>query len=149
MLSVNDLKPKTFFIFEGQPWEVLSAQHLKMQQRRPVVQTKIRNLINGKIVERNFQQSESFEEADIARKEVRFLYSHKDEFWFSEVNDPSKRFQLLEDMIGEGGKFLKSNLIVSAIMFNDKIINIDLPIKIDFKVVEAPPAIRGDTAQGG
>ena len=149
MLTPNDLKPKTFFIFEGQPWEVLSSQHLKMQQRRPVVQSRIKNLINGKIIERNFQQSDSFEEADIARKEVKFLYSHREEFWFCEANDPSKRFQLSQDILGDSSKFLKSNLIVSAIMFNEKIINIELPIKIDFKVIEAPPAIKGDTAQGG
>lgn len=148
-LSVNELKPKTFFIFEGQPWVILEAHHLKMQQRRPVVQTRIKNLLNGKIVERNFAQSDVFEEADIKRGEVKFLYNHRDEYWFSKKDDPSKRFLLDEEILGDTTKYLKNNLIVGAILFNDQIINIELPVKMDFKVVEAPPAIRGDTAQGG
>jgi len=148
-LSVNELKPKTYFIFEGQPWQVLESHHLKMQQRRPVVQTKIKNLLNGKIIERNFQQSESFQEADISRRKVKFIYESRDEYWFSEPLDPSKRFSLKEDIIGDTGKFLKSNIVVDAITFNEDIINIELPVKVDYKVKEAPPAVKGDTAQGG
>ena len=148
-ISVNELKPKTFFIFEGQPWVILESHHLKMQQRRPVVQTRMKNLLNGKIVERNFAQSDIFEEADIKREEVKFLYNHRDEYWFSKKDDPSKRFLLDEEILGDATKYLKNNLIVGAILFNDRIINIELPVKMDFKVMEAPPAIRGDTAQGG
>lgn len=148
-IPVNDLKPKTFFIFEGQPWVILEAHHLKMQQRRPVVQTRMKNLLNGKIVERNFAQSDVFEEADIKREEVKFLYNHRDEYWFSKKDDPSKRFLLDEEILGDATKYLKNNLLAGAILFNDRIINIELPVKMDFKVVEAPPAIRGDTAQGG
>lgn len=148
-LGVNALKPRTFFILEGQPWVVLESRHLKMQQRRPVVQTRIRNLINGKVVEKNFAQSDVFEEADIQKRNVRFLYSHRNEYWFCYENDPSKRFQLGEEILGETTKFLKGGTVIEVLLFNDKIINVDLPIKMDFKVVEAPPAIRGDTAQGG
>ena len=148
-LVVNELKSKVFFIFEGQPYEVLETHHLKMQQRRPVVQTRMRNLLNGKVLERNFAQSDIFEEADIEREEVKFLYSHRGEFWFSQKDDPSKRFKLGEDIIGEATKFLKPNTPIDAVKFNGQIININLPIKMDFKVIEAPPAIRGDTAQGG
>ncbi len=148
-LGVNELKPKTFFIFEDQPYEVLETHHLKMQQRRPVVQTRMRNLINGKTLERNFAQSDVFEEADIERKKVKFLYAHRDEFWFSETDDSSKRFKLEKNIIGDSYKYLKNNIVIEAILFEGNIININLPIKMDFKVVEAPPAIKGDTAQGG
>lgn len=115
-IPVNDLKPKTFFIFEGQPWVILEAHHLKMQQRRPVVQTRMRNLLNGKIVERNFAQSDVFEEADIKREEVKFLYNHRDEYWFSKKDDPSKRFLLEEEILGDATKYLKNNLLVGAIL---------------------------------
>ncbi|MEK7579777.1 MAG: elongation factor P [Patescibacteria group bacterium] len=146
---MNDLKIGTFFIIEGQPYEVLYSQHLKMQQRRPVMQTKIKNLLTGKVIEKNFQQSDYFEEADIQKKEVKFLYFHRNEFWFSEPNDPSKRFKLGEDIIGESAKFLKSNTSIISLLFNGQIINIELPVKIDFRVIEAPPSSRGNTAQGG
>ena len=109
----------------------------------------MRNVINGKILERNFAQSDVFEEADIERAKVKFLYNHKDQYWFSYENEPSKRFLLTEELIGEATKFLKANTILDAIEYNGNIINIELPVKMEFKVLEAPPAIRGDTAQGG
>ena len=149
MLGMNDLKPGVFFIYEGQPYSVLETHHLKMQQRRPVMQTKMKNMLNGKLYERNFQQSDVFEEADIEYQNVKFLYNHRDEYWFCHENDTSKRFQLSQGLIGDAVKYLKPNTVVKEILFNQKIINIELPIKMDFKVVEAPPAIRGDTAQGG
>lgn len=148
-LGVNELKPKTFFIYEDQPYVVLETHHLKMQQRRPTVQVKMRNLVNGKILERNFAQSDVFEEADIERKKVKFLYNHREQYWFSYENDSSQRFQLTQELIGEATKFLKANTVLDAIEHNSEIINIELPVKIDFKVIEAPPAVRGDTAQGG
>ncbi|MEX1063845.1 MAG: elongation factor P [Candidatus Paceibacterota bacterium] len=148
-LGVNELKPKTFFILDGQPYMVLETHHLKMQQRRPVVQTRMRNLLNGKVIEKNFAQSDVFEEANITRQKVKFLYNHKDEYWFSEENEPSKRFKLEKEIIGDAVKYLKANTVIEAIMFNDGIITIELPIKMEFKVKDAPPAIRGDTAQGG
>ncbi len=149
MIGPNDLKPGIFFIFEGQPYEVLETHHLKMQQRRPVVQSKIRNILNGKMIEKNFQQSDLFEEADIEKQDVKFLYNHRDEYWFSDIKDPSIRFQLGQDILGNISHFLKAGTEVHAILFNGKIINVILPIKMDFKVTQAPPAIRGDTAQGG
>ena len=120
-----------------------------MQQRRPTVQVKMRNVTNGKVLERNFAQSDVFEEADIERAKVKFLYNHKDQYWFSYENEPTKRFLLTEELIGEATKFLKSNTVLDAIEYNGNITNIELPVKMEFKVMEAPPAIRGDTAQGG
>ena len=148
-LSVNELKSKVFFVFEGQPYVVLETHHLKMQQRRPTVQVKMRNLVNGKVLERNFAQSDVFEEADVSRQKVKFLYSHREQYWFANEDEPSNRFELGEDVLGDSTKFLKPNTILDAILFNEKIITIELPVKMDFKVVEAPPAVRGDTAQGG
>lgn len=149
MLGMNDLKPGVFFIFEGQPFVVLESQHLRMQQRRPVMQTKIKNILSGKIIERNFQQSDKFEEADIQKIEVVFIYSHKDEYWFHHKGKPSERFTLKEDLLGDTTKFLKPNTEVEALTFNNDIINITLPIKLDFEVIEAPPSIKGSTASGG
>ena len=148
-LGVNELKPKTFFIYESQPYVVLETHHLKMQQRRPTVQVRMRNLMNGKVLERNFAQSDVFEEANVSRQKVKFLYAHRDKYWFANENDPSKRFELREDILGDSVRFLKPNTVLDSILFKEKIIDIELPVKMDFKVVEAPPAIKGDTAQGG
>ncbi|TSC92024.1 MAG: elongation factor P [Parcubacteria group bacterium Licking1014_17] len=149
MIGMNDLKPGVFFIYEGAPYVVLEAHHLKMQQRRPVQQTRMRNLLNGKIIERNFQQSDSLEEADIEKKKVKFLYNHREEYWFTEENNSSARFKLAKEILGDAVAFLKANTEVEAMLFNGETINIELPVKMDFKVVEAPPSIKGNTAQGG
>jgi len=149
MLNYNDLKPGTSFILDGQPYLVLEFNFLRMQQRKPVAQTKIKNLISGKIISRNFQSNETFEEADINYKKVKFLYNHRDKFVFCELNNPAKRFELEGNQIGELVKFLKPNSEVEVIEFEGKIINVSLPIKMEFKVIEAPPGIRGNTAQGG
>ena len=148
-LGVNDLKPKTYFIYEDQPCVVLEAHHLKMQQRRPVVQTRFRNLLSGKALERNFAQSDTFEEADVQRKQVKFLYAHRSEFWFADPTDPSKRFELSEDIIGEQKQFLKPNTLLESLEWDGDVINVSLPIKMEFEVTEAPPGIKGDTATGG
>lgn len=149
MFNYNELKPGTLFILEGQPYEVLEFDFLRMQQRKPVAQTKIKNLITGKVINRNFQNSETFKEAEIDYKKVKFLYSHRDKFVFCEIDNPSVRFELPQESVGEQSKFLKPNSPVEVVMFEDKIININLPIKMEFKVIEAPPSIKGNTAQGG
>ncbi|HXV27173.1 MAG TPA: elongation factor P [Candidatus Paceibacterota bacterium] len=148
-LGVNQLKPKTYFIYEDQPCVVVSTHHLKMQQRRPVVQTVFRNLLSGKQLERNFAQSDTFEEADVSRSNVKFLYAHRGQFWFADPDDPSKRFELDEGIIGDQSQYLKPNTILEALSWNGNIINVTLPIKMEFTVVEAPPSLRGDTATGG
>ena len=148
-LGVNELKQKTYFLYEDQPYVVIETHHLKMQQRRPTVQVRMRNLINGKMLERNFAQSDVFEEADVQRRNVKFLYAHRDQYFFSYEKDPSKRFQLSEEILGNATKFMKANTMLEAIEFDGNIITVDLPVKMDLEVTEAPPAIRGDTAQGG
>ena len=149
MLNYNELRPGKYIILDGQPYSIVEYNFLRMQQRRPVAQTKIKNLTTGKTTEKTFQQNDKIEEAEIEKKEIKYLYSNKSEFWFSKADDPSKRFGVEENLIGDYYDLLKPNSIIEAVMFNDKIIGVKLPIKIELKVVEAPPAVRGDTAQGG
>lgn len=159
MLTHTDLKKGTQFIYEGQPWQVMESLHVKMAQRRPVVQTKIKNLINGSFQERTFQQGDVFEEAELIKKNIKFLYSNpirggasngaSREYWFCEEKDPSMRFSFTEEQLGRQAKFFKPNFLVEGIIFDDKIINVLAPIKVQLKVKEAPPGIKGDRAQGG
>lgn len=149
MLNYDDLKIGTTFIYEGEPYEVLEYAFLRMQQRKPVAQTKIKNLITGKILERNFQVSDKFEEVEIEKETIKFLYSHRGDYWFSEKNNPANRFSLKEEAVGEPGKFLKANTEVIAVKWGEKIINIQVPIKMDLVIKDTPPGERGNTAQGG
>ena len=154
MLSMNDLEHGSFVIIENDPYEILEVAHLHMGRGSGSVQTKIKNLRTGQVYSRNYKPADAFEEADIEKIPMKFLYNHRGEFWFSDPKNPKDRFSLKEELIGEPARFLKSNLEVIALQFSiagaeSKIINIILPIKVDLKVVEAPPAVRGNTAQGG
>jgi len=149
MLTHTDLKKGVQFILDGQPWEVLEAQLSKMAQRRPVIQSKIKNLLDGRVLERNFQQGDVFEEAELEKKEIKFIYQNKGEYFFCEPNDASKRFSFTEAQIGAQAKFLKPNENVTGIVFEEKIINFVLPIKVQLKVKESAPGVKGDRAQGG
>ena len=132
-----------------EPWEVLTSHVFRKQQRKPVNATKLRNLITGKVTEQSFHVSEKVEEAEIDKKEAKYLYNNRGQYWFSELNDPSKRFTLPEETLGNRGKFLKPNSVIKILMFGEKVIGVDMPIKVDLKVVEAHPAVKGNTAQGG
>lgn len=149
MLSVNELKKGVVILYEGKPHEIQETHHLKMQQRRPVVQTRLRNLLTGVSLERNFKQSDVFEEADIEKKTVVFLYAHRGEYVFHEKDRPSERFTLPADIIGDKKQWLKPNTPVQALVFEEKIVSVTIPIKMELKVTEAPPGLKGDTAQGG
>ena len=148
-LGVNQLKKKDYILIDDQPVIILETKHLKMQQRRPTVMTRYRNLLNGKVYENNFAQSDTFEEADVSKDEVKFLYVHRSQYWFSEPNNPSNRFELDAGTVGEQATFLKENTVVEALHWNGTVINISLPIKMEFTVVQAPPGLKGDTQSGG
>ncbi len=149
MLTHTDLKKGVRFIYEDQPWEVLEARLLKLARSKSVVQSKIKNLISGAVKEKNFQQGNVFNEAELEKKNIKFLYSNKGYYFFCEERDPSKRFSFTQEQIGKQAKFLKNNSLVEGIIFNDQIVNVFLPIKVQLKVKEAPPGLKGDRAQGG
>lgn len=149
MLSYTDLTKGIIFVMNGQPYEVLESHFLRMQQRKAVVQTKIRNLITGKVLDRNFQPSDNFEEAEIEKKQAIFIYSHRDQYWFHEEGNPKSRFSLPTEVLGDSRQFLKSNMKVSTVVYSGKVIRVIFPIKVDLEVIEAPPSIKGSTAQGG
>jgi elongation factor P len=149
MLEYNEVLPKKIILLDGQPYEVLDAHVFRKQQRKPVNQTKLRNIISGKVTEMAFHVSEKVEEADLSTKNVKYLFSNRGEWWFCEEKNPSERFELPEETVGKAGQFLKPNSIVEALVFDEKIIAVRVPIKVELKVKDAPPAVRGNTSQGG
>lgn len=149
MLGYFELRKGVKFILDDEPYEVLEFQQMYKAQDMSVAKTKIRNLISGKVLEKSFHQEDYFEEAELEKMEVKFLYSHHNKFGFCEAQNPSKRFELEETQIGNAAKFLKPNEIVTGIKFQDKIITVALPIKVHLKVTEAAPGVKGERAQAG
>jgi elongation factor P len=164
MLEYNEITIGKVIIFDNEPWEVIASHVFRKQQRKPVNAAKLRNLITGRVTEYSFHQSEKAEEADLEFKDIKFIYMQKParnaslssasvagggEYWFHEDGDPSKRFALKEEQMGNGIKFLKKDAVAKAMIFQDKIIGVKFPIKVELKVIESPPNMRGNTAQGG
>ena len=156
MLEYNEiLKGKV--IFGGdEPYEVLDAHVFRKQQRKPVNQTKLRHLITGKVTEQAFHVSEKVQEADLSTKSVKYLYAkqglpagRQGEQWFCDEKNQADRFMLSAETIGTGGNFMKPNMLVEALVFDEQIIGIKIPIKMELRVTDAPPAVRGNTSQGG
>lgn len=149
MLSYTDLKKGVLFIKDGSPYEVLDSSFSRMQQRKAVVQAKIRNLSNGKLYDVTLQPSDQLKEADIERRPLLLLYAHRQEYVFVNPKNKQERFSLSEEAVGENKKWLKPNTEVIAIFFNDKLLNFTVPVKMDFKVRETPPGVQGDRATAG
>jgi elongation factor P len=149
MLEYNEILPKRVILLDGEPYEVLDAHVFRKQMRKPVNQTKLRHIITGRVTEHAFHATDKVDEADLSTKAVKYLYTNKGEMWFCAEQNPADRFKLSEEVIGPGAQFLKANSVVEAQLFDDNIIGLKLPIKVELAVKEAPPAVRGNTAQGG
>ena len=149
MLEYNEVVEKKFIIHEGQPYEILNSHVFRKQQRKPVNAVKMRNMITGKVTEISYHVSERVKEAEIDYKDAKFLYTSKGKFFFCNPKNPAERFEIGEELIGNPGKFLKPNSLVETMIFEEKIIGAKIPIKVELKVTEAPPAVKGDTSSGG
>lgn len=146
MLSINDLQNGIYIVYENVPYQVFEVRHLHIGRGGSSVQTKLKNLKTGGILSRNFKPADTFEEAEIEKQKVKYLYNHRGEYWFAEEKNPANRFKLSREQLGDSVHFLKPNTIVEALSFKSAILNITLPIKMDFKVIDAPPSTRGNTA---
>lgn len=151
MLSYNELKIGTIFKKENDPnpYQVMEYAFIRMQQRKPVAQLKIKNLLSSKVQDYAAHPNENFEEVEIERIPILFIYHNKEGYWFHEAKNKGNRFVLTDEAVGNAGHFLKQGMEVASYRFEEKIINIELPVKVDLKVTEAPPAVRGNTTQGG
>ncbi len=148
MLSLSEIKAGKKIIVDNQPYQVMTAQHSKIGRMGAVLRTKLKNLQTGAILNKTFQGSDKVEEAEIESKKAQYLYSDDNSFYFMD-NESYEQFALDKEIIGEQAEFLKENTEINILYFQNSPINIELPIKMVFEVVEAPPAVKGNTADGG
>lgn len=149
MLDYNEITPKKVIVFDDAPHIVLSSWIFRKQMRKPVNQTKLKNLINGSVIEHTFQQTDKADEAELETKEAKYIYSRNGEWWFCDPANPGNRYMIDEDIMGDAGKYILPNTVITTVLYNESIISIRIPVKVDLKVVEAPPNVKGDTATGG
>ncbi len=155
LLDYSEIREKKIILHEGEPCEVVESHVARTQQRKPQNQVKLKSLISGKTFAATFHVSDTADEADVSKREIKFLFHNKGEYWFADPKDPKNRFKLDEKILNANTiKFLKGNTIANAMVFEDEDevetrIQVKLPVKMEFTVKEAPPSMRGNTASGG
>lgn len=145
MLNFNEIKIGKVIKINDEPYVIIKTDHHKMGRGGAVLKTKCRNLISGNTLERTFQGAEKAEEAETETKKANYMYKDKDEAYFMD-NTSFEQFNLSIDAIGEQAKFLKDDTNVDVLYFENTPVSINLPIKMDFKVISAPPGVKGNSA---
>jgi len=144
MLSINDIKIGTIFKYNGQPYQAIFVNHSKQARSGAVLQTKIKNLVTGQVLEKNFRPSDKFEEVDLVRKKANYLYREGNKYFFMD-DENYDQFFLEKDVLKDKVNYLKESMAVNILYFDEQIIAVELPPKVELKVVEAPEGVKGDT----
>lgn len=148
MLTIGDIKVGSKIIVDQEPYVVLFSQHSKIGRAGAVLRTKLKNIITGAQISKTFQGVDKFEQAAIETKKAQFLYAEKDQYNFMN-SETFEQFVINSKVIEEYIHFLTEQTEVDVLYYNNNPVNIELPIKMDFEVIESPPAVRGNTVDGG
>lgn len=147
MLSISDLQLGVFLTYNNQPHQVVFSQHSKLGRGGAILRTKLKNLITGAIFDVTFKGNDKVEEAEIKRTKAQFTYKDGEGYHFMD-GQTYEQFTLKAEQVGQSGGFLKEGENVDVISWNSRAINVSPPIKVDLKIAETEPGIRGNTAQG-
>ena len=147
-IGYGDLRKGMAIELDGEPYIVADYERTKMQQRAPVMRIKFRDLRTGRLVERTFQGYDvKLTVASVERRSAQYIY-REDNLYYFMVSDTFEQFPLSAEQIANALNYLTDETTVDLVFYNDQPIAIDLPITVDLRVVESPPGVRGDTAQG-
>lgn len=148
MLNISDIKAGKNIVLEGVPYIVIYHEQSKTGRAGSVLRTKLKNLITSAVLEKTFQGADQVEEADISKSKAQFLYKESANYAFMD-NESYEQFSLSGSVLGTATNYLIEGTEISVLYFKSNPINIELPVKMKLKVVEAPPGIRGNTVSTG
>lgn len=132
---------------DGEPFQITFFQHVKPGKGGAFVRTKVKNLLNGRTLERTFRSGEKVDEADVEDRKMQYLYLDGDSLVFMD-SQTYDQIPFSKEVVGDAIKFLKENTEVGVLFWRGKPVNIDLPAFIEAKVTECEPGVKGDTASG-
>lgn len=148
MLGLSEIKSGRNIIVENFPYAVIYQEHSKTGRAGSVLRTRLKNLQNGTILEKTFQGADKVTEADINKSKAQFLYKENEKYCFMDM-ESYEQFSFPEKVLLNAKDYLIEGTEITVLNFNNQPINIELPVKIALKVVEAPPNIRGNTISSG
>ncbi len=145
MISAGDFKNGITVEIDNAVYQIIDFQHVKPGKGAAFVRTKLRNIINGGIVERTFRPTEKFPPARIDRNDMQYLYSDGELFHFMDV-ESYEQIALNEESVGDALKFVKENEMVKICAYNGNVFAIEPPLFVELLITETEPGFKGDTA---
>ena len=145
MIIVNDLKPGTTFEYQGNIFTVLDIAHNKTAMRQMIVKVKVKNLRTEVINEISFTGGDKVEQARIDKKEMQYLYDEGESLVFMD-NTTYEQIEIAKDKLKWEMQFMKPNDNINIMMYENEILGVILPDKVELKITECEPAVKGDTA---
>jgi elongation factor P len=148
VISTNDFRPGITVEVDGEIWMVVEAQHVKPGKGSAFVRTRLKNIKTGAVLDRTFPAGERFPQAHVERREMQYLYSMGDQFFFMDTGT-YEQIQLDRSQLGDATLYMKENCTVYVLMHEGTPIGVELPNFVELEVVETEPGVKGDTAAGG
>jgi elongation factor P len=145
MYSGNDLRKDTLIVLDNTPYRVLESAHHAMGRGGGVVRTKLKNLVNGAVLERTFRPTDKIEKAEIERSAVQFLYNEDASMVFMNT-DNYEQETITRDILGDQSNYIAEATTVNLLKFKDKVIGLEMPNSVYLKVIETEPGVKGDSA---
>ena len=144
MVNVNDFKTGMSIKYEGNIYSVVDYQHVKPAKGAAFVKAKLKNLRTGAIIEITFNSSVKVELAHIEKRDMQFLYSQGDTYYFMNM-ETYDQIEVKESQLGDDKKYLKENLVLNIISYEGEILGLQLPDKIEMVVTKTEPGVKGNT----
>ena len=148
MITVGELKRGIMIELDGQLFQVVEFQHIKMGRGSAQVRLKLRNVKSGGIADRSFQATEKFQRVRLDHRSVQYQYSDDEQYHFMDT-DTFDQVMLTRAQLGDAVSFLKEGLTAELLSYNDEPLGVELPITVDLEIVQTDPGFKGDTATGG
>lgn len=145
MLSINEIKLGVLLKINNEPYVVIKAAHHKVARGGGVLKTKLKNLITGNVLEKTFQGNDKAEGAETQEKISQFLYKDDNDAYFMD-NESFEQFSISLQQLGDIMSWLKDGTDVKVMYFDNKPVSVHLPVKVELKVISAPPGVKGNSA---
>ncbi len=147
MVSAGDFRNGLTLEIEGTVYQIIEFQHVKPGKGAAFVRTKIKDIINGGVVEKTFRPTEKFPTARIDRKDMQYLYADGDLYNFMDP-ESYEQISIGKDIAGDAMKFVKENEVCKVNSYNGSVFAIEPPISVELEITETEPGFKGDTATG-
>ena len=147
MISAGDFRNGITIEMDNGIFQIVEFQHVKPGKGAAFVRTKLKNIVNGGVVEKSFRPTEKFPQARIDRKEMQYLYNDGDLFNFMDT-ESFEQIALNQETVGDALKFVKENEMVKVCSHNGNVFAIEPPLFVELEITETEPGFKGDTATG-